>query len=145
MLIYTIPAKCLQNLTLTKELREKREWHVPDDWPWDGKIQVLGEAAEGIFIWASIAIKYISGKRPCQFEDLKKLIENLGAVNKSLSGLYAAVLEHSLEWNSETKEQFPKIFSLILFSKIPLTVEAIDDLLVLDTGTTSGLLSCLYF
>ena len=33
-----------------KELREKRAWKVPDDWSWDEKIEVLGEAAEGIFI-----------------------------------------------------------------------------------------------
>ena len=126
-----------------KELREKRDWHVPDDWAWDEKMEELGEAAEGIFIWASIAIKYISGKRPCKFEDLKALVENLGVVNKSLSGLYATVLKDSVEWNDETKEQFSRIFSLILFGKRPLTVKEIDDLLEMPVGTTRELLSYL--
>ena len=126
-----------------KELREKRDWHVPDDRLWEEKIRVLGEAAEGIFIWASIAIKYISGKRLNQFEHLKALVENLGMVNKNLSGLYATVLKDSLEWNDETKGQFSRIFSLILFGKRPLTVKEIDDLLEMPVGTTRGLLSSL--
>ena len=126
-----------------KELREKRDWHVPDDWLWDEKIRIFGEAAEGIFIWASIAIKYISGKRPCKFEYLKALVENLGVVNKSLSGLYATVLKDSVEWNDEMKGQFSRIFSLILFSKRPLTVKEIDEFLEMPVGTTRELLSYL--
>ena len=126
-----------------KELREKRDWHVPDDWLWDEKMKVLGEAAGGIFIWASIAIKYISGKRPCKFEDLKKLIDDLGAVNKNLSDLYATVLKDSLEWNDEMKGQFSRIFSLILLGKRQLTVKEIDDFLEMTEGTTRDLLSYL--
>ncbi|PAV19327.1 nucleotide-binding-oligomerization-domain like receptor [Pyrrhoderma noxium] len=126
-----------------KELRGKRDWYVPDDWPWDEKIRVLGDAADGIFIWASIAIKYISGKRPSRFQHLKVLVENLGVINKNLSGLYATVLKDSLEWNDETKGQFSRIFSLILFGKRPLTVKEIDDLLEMAVGTTRELLSCL--
>ena len=106
-------------------------------------MKVLGEAAGGIFIWASIAIKHISGKRPSQFQYLRALVENLGVVNKSLSDLYATVLKDSLEWNDETKGQFSRIFSLILFSKRPLTVKEIDDFLEMPVGTTRELLSYL--
>ena len=126
-----------------KELRERGDWHVPKDWPWNEKIRVLGEAANGSFIWASIAIKYISGKRPCQFEDLKKLIDDIGSVNRNLSGLYATVLEGSLDWDDETKGRFSKIFSLILFGKRQLTVKEIDEFLEMPVGTTRSLLSYL--
>ncbi|PAV19331.1 nucleotide-binding-oligomerization-domain like receptor [Pyrrhoderma noxium] len=124
-----------------KELREKRDWNVPDDWPWDEKMEELGEAADGIFIWAAIAIKYISRKKPCQFEDLKILVDNLWMVNKSLSGLYTTVLEGSLDWDDVTKKRFSRIFSLILFGKRQLTVKEIDEFLEMPIGTTRSLLS----
>ena len=106
-------------------------------------MKALGEAGEGIFIWASIAIKYISGKRPCQFEDLEILVDDLRTVNKSLSGLYATVLKDSLEWSDKTKEQFSRIFSLILFGKRQLTVKEIDEFLEMPVGKTRELLSSL--
>ena len=126
-----------------RELREDGEWHVPRDWPWDEKVQVLGSAADGIFIWASTAIKYISGKKSRQFQTLKALIEDSGTVNKGLSSLYAAVLKDSLDWDDTTKKHFLGIFSLILFGKRLFTDEEIDNLLGLDASTTRDLLSCL--
>ena len=93
------------------------------------------------FIWASTAIRHISEKRSSQFQTLEGLIENLGVVNKSLSGLYATVLKDSLEWNDESKGQFSKIFSFILFSKRPLNIEEINNFLELESGTTHDKIS----
>ena len=126
-----------------KELRKKRDWKVPDDWSWDDKIEVLGEAADGIFIWASKAIKSISGNKSSQFQQLKLMVENPAAVNKTLWVLYATVLKDSLTWSGETKEQFSRIFSLIIFGKRLITVKEIDEFLEMPVGTTRGLLSYL--
>ena len=124
-----------------KELREKEDWHVPEDWPWDEKIRILGEAADGIFIWASMAVRLIHEEESEKFLTLKSLVQDSGAVNKKLGGLYATVLKDALEWNDECKGEFSKIFSLILFGKRPLNVEEIDDLLELEFGTTHNLIS----
>ena len=64
-------------------------------------------------------------------------------MNKSLSGLYATVLKDSVECNDETKGQFSRIFSLILFGKRSLTVKEIDEFLEMPVGTTRELLSYL--
>ena len=126
-----------------RELREDGRWRVPKDWPWDEKVEILGKAADGVFIWASTAIKYVSGKTLGQFQTLRALIEDSGTVNKGLGNLYATVLEGSLDWDDITKGQFSRIFSLILFSKRMLTGEEIDDILDLESDTTRDLLSCL--
>ncbi|PAV19324.1 nucleotide-binding-oligomerization-domain like receptor [Pyrrhoderma noxium] len=126
-----------------RELKEDGAWHIPKDWPWDENMRVLGEAADGVFIWASTAIKYISRKKSEQFQTLKALVENSGTVNKGLSSLYATVLESSLDWDDIQKERFLRIFSFILFSKRLLTNGEIDDILDLDEGTTRDILSCL--
>ena len=126
-----------------RELRKDGGWHVPKDWPWEENMRVLGEAADGVFIWASTAVKYISGKKQGRFQYLKALVENSATVNKNLGGLYAAILKDSLEWDAIRKEQFSRIFSLILFGKRLLTVEEIDNLLELEAGTTRDLVFCL--
>ncbi|PAV19329.1 WD40 domain containing protein [Pyrrhoderma noxium] len=123
------------------ELRKEEDWPVPEDWPWDEKIRVLGEAADGIFIWASIAVRLIHEEDCKQFLTLKSLVQDSGAVNKILGGLYATVLKDALEWNDECKGEFSNIFSLILFGKRPLNVEEIDDFLELEFGTTHNLIS----
>ena len=126
-----------------KGLKEKRDWHVPKDWPWTEKIRALGESANGIFIWASMAINFISGKKSSQFQRLKLMVENPAAVNKALWVLYATVLKDSLEWDDKTKERFSRIFSLILFGKRQLTVKEIDEFLEMPVGKTRELLSSL--
>ena len=123
------------------ELRETEDWHVPEDWPWDEKIRILGEAADVIFIWASMAVRLIHEEESEKFLTLKSLVQDSGAVNKILGGLYATVLKDALEWDDECKEEFSKIFSLIFFGKRPLNVEEIDDLLELEFGTTHNLIS----
>ena len=125
-------------------LKEKGDIVVDENWPWDENMERLGDAAGGVFIWASIVIKYITAKKLDRFESLVKLTENSKVLLKDLSGLYATVIKNSLDWDDETtKDRFSKVFSLILFGKTPMTNEDIDDILSLKAGKTKELLSCL--
>ncbi|PAV14873.1 WD40 domain containing protein [Pyrrhoderma noxium] len=124
-------------------LKEKGEIIVEENWPWDENMGRLGDAAGGVFIWASTVIKYITSKKIDQFECLVDLIENSKILIKDLGGLYATVIKDSLDWNDMTKERFSKVFSLILFGRSPMTNEDIDDILGLKSGKTKELLSCL--
>ncbi|PAV14876.1 WD40 domain containing protein [Pyrrhoderma noxium] len=125
-------------------LKEKGEIVVEENWPWDKNMERLGDAADGVFIWASMVIKYITSKKLDRFEFLVNLIENSKILIKDLSGLYATVINNSLDWNDDiTKERFSNVFSLILFGKTPMTNEDIDDILGLKSGKTKELLSCL--
>ena len=125
-------------------LKEKGEIIVEENWPWDENMGRLGDAAGGVFIWASTVIKYITSKKIDRFECLMDLIENSKILIKDLGGLYATVIKDSLDWDDETtKERFSKVFSLILFGKTPVTSKYIDDILGLKSGKTKELLSCL--
>ena len=125
-------------------LKEKGEIVLEENWPWDENMERLGDAADGVFIWASTVIKYITSKKLDRFEFLVNLIENSKILIKDLSGLYATVMKDSLDWNDDiTKERFSNVFSLILFGKTPMTNEDIDEILGLKSGKTKELLSCL--
>ena len=125
-----------------ERLKKNEGFLVDDDWPWDENMVKLGDAAGGLFIWASTAIKYIEEKEVDQFESLKDLVKNSKTLSKNLHGLYATVLRNSFSWRDlAANRRFCSVFSLILFGKNPLTSKEIDDILSLRAGTTQGLLS----
>ena len=123
-------------------LKESGDIIIDDDWPWDEGMVKLGDAAGGLFIWASTAIKYIEDKDVDNFECLEDLIENSKFLSKNLYYLYATVLRNAFGWKDpETKVQFSMVFSLILFERIPMIDKEIDGILGLRAGKTQGLLS----
>ena len=100
----------------------------------------LGEAAGGLFIWASTAIRMIqqcSGRRASKFKELARGGPLL------LDDLYTVALRNTLDWSDETKELFSDIMGLILFGKEQMTDLKIDGILGVEEGTTSDILSCL--
>ena len=122
-----------------EKLKSTIAFDVPQDWDWEGGVQSLANTADGLFIWASTAIKFISEKKVGRFRHLKNLIENRNTLN--LNGLYTAILKDAFEWDGEIKEAFVEVFSFILFGKTPLSVEAING--ILGTNTASDVLTCL--
>ena len=106
---------------------------IPQDWKWDEGVQSLADSADGLFIWASTAIKFISGKKLGRFRHLKNLVENGRTLG--LNELYANILENAFEWDDEEKDTFVGIFSLILFGKSSLSDEAINGILGIDTAS----------
>ena len=123
-----------------ERLRSERRWKVPDDWPWEKNLNLLADAADRLFIWASTAIKFISGKKLNQFLRLKALVSKERKLD--LGELYATILRDAFEWNDdEERNIFVSIFSLVLFGKSPLSDSIIDGVLEIDTA--SDVLSCL--
>ena len=57
--VHTYIAYELENLRSSKP----NALVIPQDWKWEEGIQSLADTADGLFIWASTAIKFISGKK----------------------------------------------------------------------------------
>ena len=120
-------------MKLTKKLR------VPDDCDWDNSIQRLAESADGLFIWASTAIKFVEEERSSRYRCFQDLVSK--ATSLKLDKLYMTVLSQVSKWNEGDKETLRNIFSLILFAKRPLLDSEINEILDVDMDVTQNLLS----
>ena len=114
-------------------LKASNAFVIPKDKKWYESIRRLADNADGLFIWASTAIKFISEKKLDRFRHLKNLIENRNTLN--LNGLYTAILKDAFEWDGEVKEAFVGVFSFILFGKTPLSVQVINGILGINTAS----------
>ena len=52
-----------------------------------------------------------------------------------LNSLYATILENAYKWDNEEKDTFVRVFSFILFNKSPLSTDAINVILGIDTAS----------
>ena len=86
-------------------LRESGDILVEVDWSWDDNMVKFGDVADGLFIWASAAIKYIEEKEVEQFEYLEDLIENSKTLSKDLNYLYATVLRNAFSWRDRAVKE----------------------------------------
>ena len=121
------------------QMRSSRKLTVPNDYEWDDNIRTLAESADGLFIWASTAVRFVREERLFQFRCFRNLVSNANSLK--LDELYMTVLSHVSKWNEEDKTTLKNVFSLILFAKRPLSDTEIDEILDMDKGTTSDLLS----
>lgn len=115
---------------MTRWVKEKV--YVPMDWPWEENMKLLADAAAGLFIWASTAIKLVSLHRDNPFQKLKDIVSNLQSLTSfGLNDLYANVLHNSgISWDSCTsRTRFSQVIGLILLSKTPLSITTIDGIL----------------
>ncbi|PAV17360.1 WD40 domain containing protein [Pyrrhoderma noxium] len=114
---------------------------VPSNSPWDEGIRILSQAANGLFIWASTAVKFVSESRLNRLKRLERLVNNPRLLN--LNDLYIIVLKNAFQWDDDESSVFKDVFSLILFSKSPLSIQDITGILGLQENTALELLSCL--
>ena len=121
------------------QMRSSGKLNVPDDYEWDRNIRRLAESADGLFIWASTAVRFVREERLFQFRCFQNLVSNANSLK--LDELYMTVLSHVSKWSEEDKEILRNIFSLILFAKHPLSDTEIDEILDVEMDTTSDLLS----
>ena len=122
-------------------LRSSNMLKVPSDWPWDEGLQTLSHTASGLFIWAATAVRIISEEKLNRLGRLERLVRNASSLN--LDDLYITVLENALQWDDYASNLFKDVFSLIFFSKSPLSTQDITGFLGLQEDTTSNLLPCL--
>ncbi|KAL5531915.1 hypothetical protein ACEPAF_5478 [Sanghuangporus sanghuang] len=104
---------------------------IPEEWPWDENMTLLGNAADGLFIWAATAVNLVSvSDNPCHA--LKELVSDTRSiVNFGLDELYGTVLRSSgIAWSSEASQsRFRAILAFVLLSKAPLSSKLIDGIL----------------
>lgn len=112
---------------LRRELQELVPAAVTADGPtWEEKMVVFTSAADGLFIWAKMAIEVVRrSKRP--YKKICSLANNDEA-GLTLDGLYVKALEAAdLDWDDDdTRELFARLFALILPNRGMLTIELLD-------------------
>ena len=76
------------------------EGQVPNGWGWCNVVQVFTEAAEGLCIWASTAVKMVRSSDDC-VEKLESLLDNIRSVGGGIDNLYTTTV------SAETAAQIP--------------------------------------
>ena len=121
------------------QMRSSKKLKVPEDCDWDNSIKILSESADGLFIWASTAVKFVEGERSSRYRCFHNLVCN--ATSLKLDELYTAILFQVSKWSEGDQETLRNIFSLILFAKRPLLDREINEILDVEMDVTSNLLS----
>ncbi|KAL5512552.1 hypothetical protein ACEPAG_3205 [Sanghuangporus baumii] len=130
------------DLYIRKKMMSTVEQGPPKGWEWDRICKVLSDAADGLFIWASTAVKMV-GESHNPRRELRTLLEDIESVGGGIDSLYGTVLEQSgISWHKlEAKEEFAKILGAILFAKEALSGEDIEGFLGLEEDTADTVLS----
>ncbi|TFY69235.1 hypothetical protein EVG20_g3230 [Dentipellis fragilis] len=138
-----------------KELADiARRFRPPDNWLEPNKVEQLIRHADGLWMWAYTACRYIDSYEPQeQLEQVLAIGRNSrafeGFVDKfgSLWNLYLGALDSSRNraWkNDRFKSDALSILGVILVVKTPISPNAIDDFLILKSvGIISQLQSVL--
>ena len=121
------------------EMKSSGKLKIPNGCDWDDSINKLVQGADGLFIWASTAIKFVREEKWSRYRCFQNLVSNANSLK--LDELYKTVLFHALKWNEGDKEIFKSIFSLILFAKRPLCDREINEILDVEMDVTSNVLS----
>ena len=122
-----------------EEMKSSGRMKVPDDCEWDHSIRILAESADGLFIWASTAVKFVREERWHRYTCFQNLVRKANSLK--LDELYMTILVHVLKWDEVKKEIFRNIFSLIFFAKRPLFDEEINEIVDMEMDVTSNVLS----
>ncbi|KAF8598058.1 hypothetical protein BDV93DRAFT_478792, partial [Ceratobasidium sp. AG-I] len=114
------------------------------DWPND-TIRLLSQRADGLFIWAATACRFISGAINVN-QSLKQVME--GTSSSGLDELYATAIRHSMDREDqyniqETRQCIAAIVATA--SRTPLSVPALESLLrdKFDEGTIGSVVRAL--
>ncbi|PAV14715.1 nucleotide-binding-oligomerization-domain like receptor [Pyrrhoderma noxium] len=121
------------------DMKSSGKLKVPEDCDWDNSIQTLSESADGLFIWASTAVRFVEGERSSRYDCFHNLV--CKATSPKLDELYMTVLSQVSKWSEGDQETLRNIFSLILFAKRPLLDREISGILDVKMDVTSNLLS----
>ncbi|KAK7013052.1 quinon protein alcohol dehydrogenase-like superfamily, partial [Favolaschia claudopus] len=119
-------------LFIHHEIVEIRNHHsLPPTWPEQDDLEAVIKLANGLFIWAATAVKFIDGFDP--ENKIKALITHRPS---NLDHLYEVALQKSCPWDDKafTKAVVPVLTCLVL-GKVPMTAKTMDVLLGHNTST----------
>ncbi|KAK7464481.1 hypothetical protein VKT23_006651 [Stygiomarasmius scandens] len=112
---------------------------IKDKWPDEQLLQKLVQRANGLFIWAAVACKFVGGGDYPE-ENLAALIDdsidNVTEPLETLYRIYATALKLAGQWKQGTHftQEACAVIGLILIAKTPLTSNAINQLLQLSSS-----------
>jgi hypothetical protein len=112
---------------------------LASDWPGEERIEALIGHSEGLFIWASTAIRFIEeGYNPEQQLDVLLCSQSPGHARSALDTLYDIALGAAGNWNNNAAaEDFRAVLGAIAIGKTPLSDITLDQLLGLDGRRSS--------
>ncbi|KAK7034967.1 WD40 repeat-like protein [Favolaschia claudopus] len=104
-----------------QDLRE--EWTITEaGWPGEQNIQLLATYAEGLFIWAAAAYRFLRAFDPRN--RLKQLLKTGEAIHNDLDQLYRVTLEHAGDWtDANFSSAALSVLALVVLSREALTDE----------------------
>ncbi|KAL5536207.1 hypothetical protein ACEPAF_28 [Sanghuangporus sanghuang] len=106
----------------------------------ENEINILADAAAGLFIWASTVIKLVE-EYTFPRRKLRELTSNTRRI-AGINNLYASILLGSIKWDDdETKVWTTRILALIVLGKAPLTISTIGTILGLSRQDCHDVLS----
>jgi hypothetical protein len=117
----------------------KNQRRLPTDWP--GPQQQLANKASGLFIWASVACKFLYDRDVlAQLSILLDVDNRVGSrvttPLDALDNLYLRILQAAYKTNPPSSlEEFRYVVGSLLLTKDPLTQEGLDTLLGLGPNT----------
>ncbi|KAL5526188.1 hypothetical protein ACEPAG_7527 [Sanghuangporus baumii] len=125
---------------IRQEMAQAFGKRVPKGKIWDDSLRVLCDAADGLFIWASTAVKMVRGPIDPE-ENLQRLVGNIRTLGEhGLDSLYASVLQNSGIWQSYSKNNGTAVLGLILVAKEAMTGAIIAAFLGLEERTVDLIL-----
>lgn len=107
--------------------------------PWEDMLTVFADAADGLFIWAAVAIEFVKAA-PFSYQTIRKLA--IEETRLTLDDLYKEALEAAnLNWTSiEIRQLFAHLFALILPNRGALTIELLDAMLGFEGDSSDALI-----
>lgn len=107
---------------------------------WDNMMFEFGRAADGLFIWAAVAIQIVKSAHR-KYKKICALAKNEEQL--TLDNLYRKALEAiDIDWqDAEVRKDFAMLFTLILSNRGSLTISLFDLLLSFEADSSEILLS----
>ncbi|KAK6978278.1 hypothetical protein R3P38DRAFT_3119326 [Favolaschia claudopus] len=118
-----------------QDLRE--EWTITEaGWPGEQNIQLLATYAEGLFIWAAAAYRFLRAFDPRN--RLKQLLKTGEAIHNDLDQLYRVTLKHAGDWtDANFSSAALSVLALVVLSREALTDETMGLILGFEQGATA--------
>ncbi len=131
-----------------------REWDLGADWPGEVVLRKLVLYACGLFIWASMALRFIRDGNQLARKRLDKILTSsssaITAPEKHLNEIYLAVLKHSIssdfsdEERKEVCDTLKRTLGSLVVSLSPLSTSALSRLLQLPREEVDSIFNNLH-
>ena len=126
----------------------RQHFGLPDSWPAEADVDVLTRLANGLFLFAAAAVKFVGDRRFSDPDEQLEILTSKAASHGShtlLDNLYLQVLESAFpEVSERLSARLKSILGSIILIKDPLPLTDLSHLIGLPTGVVYSSLSGLH-